>query len=118
MFVVVDPPSVELQVMDRYCLTFQCRIVWYNSELKAVSMIASHPGPEAAKQARTMILPPQEKNPKQNIFSLDLKFSRPLFHGLGLVTASTVFGLVLVLISGLSVLPCLRPGRAVSGGFK
>ena len=39
-------------------LTFSCRICWYNSELIALSMITSYPGPGAAKQAQTMVLPP------------------------------------------------------------
>ena len=39
-------------------LTFFCSICWYNPEFIGPSMMASRPGPEAAKQPQTMILPP------------------------------------------------------------
>lgn len=41
-----------------HTLTFCCRICLYNSEFRCPSIMASCPGPEAAKQPQTMILPP------------------------------------------------------------
>jgi len=39
-------------------LTFSFRICWNNSEFIVPSIMVSHSGPDAAKQAQTMILPP------------------------------------------------------------
>ncbi len=39
-------------------LIFSFRICWYISEFFVPSMMASRPGPDAAKQAQTMLLPP------------------------------------------------------------
>ncbi len=40
-------------------LIFSFRIRWYNSKFIVPSMMASRPGPDAAKQAQAMILPLQ-----------------------------------------------------------
>ncbi len=39
-------------------LIFSLRICWYHSEFIVPSMMSSHPGPDAAKQAQTLLLPP------------------------------------------------------------